>query len=90
MEEIVYGDKHLNMAEIEVAVGSSFDGVYVEEMDISRRYNLVLLGIVDRELGDEFMFSTTMVDHKIDSGDVMVVIGPPAEIEKFRNAANPG
>jgi K+/H+ antiporter YhaU regulatory subunit KhtT len=31
-----------------------------------------------------------MVDHKIDSGDVMVVIGPPAEIEKFRNAANPG
>ncbi len=88
MEEIVYGENHLNMAEVEVAVGSPFDGVYVEELDISHHYNLVLLGIVDRELGDEFMFATTMVEHKIDSGDVMVVIGPPAEIERFRSVAN--
>lgn len=88
MEEIVYGEKHLNLAEIEVAAKSSFNGRYIKELDISRSYNLILLGIVDRELGDEFIFATTGLDHKIDSGDVMVVIGPPAEIEQFRSAAN--
>ncbi len=88
MEGIVYGEKHLNLAEVEVAAKSSFNGMYIEELDISQRYNLILLGIVDRELGDEFIFATAGLDHKIDSGDVMVVIGPPAEIEQFRKAAN--
>ena len=50
---------------------------------------MILLGVVDRELGDEFIFATTGTDHKLDSGDVLVVIGPAEEIEKFRADAHP-
>jgi voltage-gated potassium channel len=84
MENIVYGEKNLNMAEVEISSGCFLDGNCLEEIDISRHYNLIILGVVDRELGDEFIFATTGRDHKLDSGDVLVVIGTPREIGKFR------
>jgi voltage-gated potassium channel len=85
MENIVYGEKHLNMAEVEISAGCYLDGECLEKLDISRHYNLIILGVVDRELGEEFIFATTGRDHKLDSGDVLVVIGAPGEIEKFRS-----
>jgi voltage-gated potassium channel len=84
MEGIVYGEQYLNMAELDVTPDCFLSGERLSDLDLSRRYNLVLLGVVDRELGDEFIFTTTGVDHKLDEGDVLVVIGPTEEIEKLR------
>jgi voltage-gated potassium channel len=84
MDKVVYGERSLNMAEIRVPGGSFLDGVRLGELELSSRYNLVLLGVVDRELGDEFIFSTSGVDHKLDQDDVLVVIGPDAEVERLR------
>ncbi len=89
MGNIVYGERHLNMAEVELTADSVFNGRRLNELDLSQRYDMILLGVVDRELGDEFIFATTGTDHKLDSGDVLVVIGPAEEIEKFRADAHP-
>jgi voltage-gated potassium channel len=89
MENVVYGERYLNMAEVELTADSVFNGRHLNELDLTKRYDMILLGVVDRELGDEFIFATTGTDHKLDSGDVLVVIGPAGEIEKFRADAHP-
>lgn len=83
IDDVVFGRQHLSVAELEVGVGSLVEGKRLEELNLSRRYNLMLLGVVDRELGDEFIFNAGGVDHKLDAHDVLVVIGPEAEIERL-------
>jgi len=83
IDDVVFGRQHLSVAEMEVGAGSFVEGKRLEELNLSRRYNLMLLGVVDRELGDEFIFSAGGVDHKLDTHDVLVVIGPEAEIERL-------
>lgn len=84
MEHVVFGQRFLKVAEVEVAKGSFLDGRMLRDVEISRRYNLLLIGVVDRELGDEFTFVTVGLDHKLDTRDMLVVIGPTEEIEQLR------
>ena len=89
MEKIVFGQQHLNLAEITIGRKSHLNGQRLDKLDISEHYDLVVLGVVDRELGDEFIFCSSGVDHKLDQDDVLVVIGPHREIERLQmDAAN--
>ncbi len=89
IERTVFGDKQLGVMELEVVEGSFLDGRRLGELNLSSHYNLILLGVVDRELGDEFLFATGNVDHRLDARDVLVVIGPTGEIERFRQDSLP-
>jgi voltage-gated potassium channel len=44
----------------------------------------VLIGLVDKELGEELYFVTGEKDHKLDAGDILVVLGPSREINAFK------
>lgn len=83
MEHTIFGE-HLDMAEIEVARDSSLSGLRISQLDFSRSFNLILLGIVDRELGDNMMFTLGGPDNVLDPGDILVLIGPGEEITRFR------
>ena len=83
LEQTIFGE-HLDMAEIEICEGSSLDGSRISQLDFSRNYNLILLGIVDKELGDNLMFTLGGPDNKLDPGDILVVIGPDQEIMRLR------
>ena len=52
--------------------------------DWSERFNLVLLGVVDKERSKDLRFVTGGVDYKLDAGDVLVVLGPTQEIVAFK------
>jgi voltage-gated potassium channel len=86
IEKVVFGQKDLRLAELEVPAGSPLDGSKLGEFGLAKQHNLILLGIVDRELGDEFIFVTGGTEHQLDAGDMLVVIGPAGEIEGFRQA----
>ncbi len=87
IENIVFGRNYLNLAELTVDEGSFLDGKRLGALELSKHYDLVLIGVVDRELGDEFIFLSSGQDHKLDPMDVLVVIGPPQEIERLRQDA---
>jgi len=89
IEKLVFGRKELNIAELRIQQGSFLNGMSLSELDLSRRYNLILLGVVDRERGDQFIFNTGSEDHKLDPQDVLVVIGQAREIERFRRESVP-
>jgi len=87
IEEIIFQDNKLSFAEIVIPKGSFLDGKYIKDVykDISALYNLLIIGMVDKELSDNVQFVTKGYNHKIDQGDILIVVGDIDEIERFRN-----
>ncbi|MEA3302073.1 MAG: TrkA C-terminal domain-containing protein, partial [Pseudomonadota bacterium] len=83
MEKTLMSELDLNMAQVVINKESFLDGRIVGELRLRDYYDLVLLGMVDRTLSEEFIFRTRGLSHCLEAGDTLVVIGPHAEIERF-------
>ena len=46
--------------------------------------NILLLGVVDIEHGQDLIFSTRNIDHNLDVGDILVIIGAREQVRAFR------
>ncbi|GAB6073730.1 potassium channel family protein [Nautilia lithotrophica] len=86
IEEIIFQDNKLSFAEIVIPANSFLDGKYIKDVfkDISALYNLLIIGIVDKEISENVQFVTKGFNHKIDEGDILVVVGDIDEIERFK------
>ncbi|MCK5830914.1 MAG: NAD-binding protein [Methylococcales bacterium] len=84
MDHTVFGRHDLHIAEIIIPEDSPLDNTYSSELMLNEKQNLVILGIVDKELGDDFLFILGEKDHKLDTGDIIVVLGPSREINAFK------
>jgi len=76
----------LSMNEITITKGSALDGVYFKELTVFKEHNIIFLGMLDKELGDEFIFFSDGINHKIDFDDVIIVLGSKLDIKKFKKA----
>lgn len=90
MERTLFSELDLQVGEVTITRGSFVDGLCVEDLSLRDHYNLVLLGVVDRELGDEFVFRTRGLNHRLEAGDTLVVIGPATEIQKLQRDLSNG
>jgi len=43
------------------------------------------MGIQDKEISKDFIFSSRGINHKIDGGDILVLLGYKQDIQKFMN-----
>lgn len=84
LEETVFGQQDLNIAEITIPRGSWVHGVRLSELKRRMVHNVLLLGIVDAERGRDLIFSTRNIDHNLDIGDVLVIIGAREQINIVR------
>ncbi len=84
LDHTVFGRYDLNMAEIAIPVGSYLQDSYVCNLNLNEQFNLILIGIVDKELGEDLHFSINEKQHKLDVGDILVVMGPANEIQDFK------
>jgi len=84
IDHTVFGQHDLNVAEICIADGSPLDNIYISELGLREKHNLVFIGIIDKELGEELHFVIGEKDHKLDAGDIIVVLGPSREISAFK------
>ncbi len=84
IDKILFKDKSIIFEEIEVPKGSFLDGVNLKDMAFAKNYKVIVIGLVDRELGNKFIFVTRGINHKIDAGDILVVIGKKDDIYKFK------
>lgn len=86
LDHTVFGRHDLNMAEIEIPIESYLEGVTVSQLNLkNEKYNLILIGVVDRELGDQLHFTNGETDHELNAGDVLVVMGPSRGCRLFKN-----
>lgn len=74
----------LNIAEIVIPHASWVHGVLLSELRKHMTQNVILLGVVDLERGRDLIFSTRGIDHNLDHEDVLVVIGPQNQIDRFK------
>jgi voltage-gated potassium channel len=71
--------------EIVIPEGSFLHGKMLGEVDF-RHYGVIFIGMIDVELGHSFIFVTTGLEHKLDSGDILVCIGHEEDLERFEEA----
>lgn len=83
LESTVFG-RHVDIAEIEIPATSSLAGTPLDDLQLARRYNLIVIGVVDLELSRELIFCNSGVRHLLDGGDLLVVIGPREGIARLR------
>ena len=84
LEQTVFGQQDLNIAEITIPHHSWLHGVHLSGLRKVMTQNVLLLGVVDLERGKDLIFSTRGIDHRLDYDDVLVVIGARSEIDAFR------
>lgn len=90
MDHAVFRRHDLHLAQIEIPPGSYLDNTKLSELDLSEQYDLILIGVVDRELGDELHFAISDTEHHLDGEDVLVVLGVASEIRAFKESLGYG
>ena len=86
LDNTVFGQHDLNIAQIEIPEGSYLENSKSSDLKLAERHNLILIGIVDRALGDALHFAISEKKHILNTGDVLVVLGTSKEIEHFKLA----
>ena len=76
LDHTLFGQANLNVTELQIPMGSPFIGRVVSDLDLEGRYNLILLGMVDLELDEHFVYSQVVQQTRLQAGDILVVIGP--------------
>lgn len=84
IDATIFGEEDINMEQITITSHSPLNGLLLNECYPTERYNMLLIGLHDKELKKEFVFITEGHNHKLDYGDILVVIGKSAEIERFK------
>lgn len=83
LDKILFGDSLLNIEEFPILEGSFLEGRYLGDFDFSKEFNIILIGLTDKELGDDFILNSHFIEHKIDIGDTLVAIGYRENLDKF-------
>lgn len=84
LDHVVFGRADLNMAEITIPENSILDKTSTQNLCIHEKYNLFLIGVVDKELGEKLYFSLGEQDHMLDVGDILVILGAHRDIKHFK------
>jgi voltage-gated potassium channel len=85
LDQISRAKRGLVVTEIEIIKDSVLDGVYFSQSLEIKETNLVFLGILDKKLGEEFIFFYKGIKHKMNDGDILVALGHKATINAFKN-----
>lgn len=85
LHETLFSSADMELAEVHVDEESTLVGRPLSEV-ARHEQNLILLGLVARDQGAELVFRPLAQDREIRVGDILVVLGPLAEIDAFRAA----
>jgi len=82
LDSFISDDSKISFKEMLIPEGSFLDGMMIDEVQFGQ-YDILLLGMLDVELSNKFIFITAGIDHKLDSGDTIVCMGYDDDLEKF-------
>ncbi len=87
LDNILFSESDIEIAEITIKKGSILDGVYLDDLNrINSKEDIIILGIADKEISDNFIFFSTGINHKIDRGDTLVLLGHSHYLEHFKTS----
>jgi len=80
---IIFEKNDLRIAEIVLTPDTILEGKHAAEIDFYGK-GLILVAIIDKELGDELIYLSKGIDHKFDAGDTLVLAGRVDDIFAFK------
>jgi len=83
LDEIVFNQNNIKMAEIRLPTESFLEGKSVGDIDF-KGMGIILIAIIDKELSHELIFIDHRINHKLDEGDTLVVIGLIENLQNFK------
>jgi voltage-gated potassium channel len=83
-DHTVFGRHDLNLAEVVVPENSFLENLYASQLELSSHYNLILIGIVNKQISDKLHFVAEEFDRRLNVGDILVILGPSREIRAFK------
>lgn len=86
LDQTVFGQHDLNLAQIEIPLGANLENTKISGLALSETYNLILVGVVGKELGEELHFALGDKELHLAGGDMLVVLGVDADIASFKAA----
>ncbi|CAG1023361.1 hypothetical protein DOJK_02265 [Patescibacteria group bacterium] len=84
LDNTVFGQHDLNIAQIEITKGSYLENYQISSLELAQKHNLIILGIVDRDLSHTLHFAISEEKRILNIGDVLVVLGSTKEIKRFK------
>lgn len=88
LDDILFSESNIEVLEIAIQKNSILDGVYLKNIRIIEEHNLILLGIQDKEIQDKFIFYSSNMNNKIDTGDTIVLLGKDKDLQNFTKLLN--
>ena len=88
LDNILFSESNIEVSEITIQKNSILDGIYLKETNMIEENNLILLGIQDKEIQDKFIFYSNGINHKIDCGDTIVLLGKHKDLQNFTQLIN--
>lgn len=82
LDRILSDDDGINFREVIVPGGSFLEGMMADDINFSA-YRVLLIGLVDLEHGEHFVFITNGDDHRLDCGDRIVCLGLDEDLDTF-------
>ncbi len=84
LDRLFFEDSNLNIEEFEIKKESLLNGKFLNDFTFSKDFNIIVIGIADKELSDKFIFNASGINHKLDVQDTIVAVGYKNDLEKFR------
>ena len=84
IDQTIFGKTDINMEQIRITEHSTLNGVLLSECYPHEKYDMLLIGLHSKELKKKFLFITEGYHHKLQSEDILVIIGHTEEINRFR------
>jgi voltage-gated potassium channel len=85
LDNTVFGQHDLNMAQIEISSSSYLENQHISSLQLNVSYNLILLGVVNRNKGNFLHLAIDEQAQPLVAGDMLVVLGARENIQVFKD-----
>ncbi len=84
LDKIFLSFDSIKIAQIEILKNSFLDGVKFKDIDIEKKFNIIVIGVENIRKKGKFIFNTKKINQKVDSNHILVVMGEAKNIEKLK------
>lgn len=88
LDNILFSESNIEVLEVTIEKDSILDGIYLYDTDIIEKNDLIFLGLQDKEIQEKFIFYSNGINHKIDCGDTIVLMGKNKDLKNFTKLLN--
>ena len=88
LDNILFSESNIEVLEVTIEKNSILDGIYLYDTDIIEKNDLIFLGLQDKEIQEKFIFYSNGINHKIDCGDTIVLMGKNKDLKNFTKLLN--